>query len=224
MRTRFGMLMTDAVGKAGGQCIQRRGNTRVLRNISIPTQRQASTQNKQRFTANYLFSVWATLSQSIRDEWALVATTLRGTDTFGNEKSFTAREAFLKCNGVLYNYTKTLIDPFTFDYTVPTLDMESITLDISDTELKLDVNSITNAVCVQMKSIALRNAATNPTVEKLKTFNMSSDYLEADTNFVAFLKMNNSVIAGNLYSIAVRAVSSSGLVSPWFQVQVLAVP
>ncbi len=220
MRTRFGMLMTDAVGKAGGQCIQRRGNTRVLRNITIPTQRQASTQNKQRFTANVLFSIWSTLTQAVRDEWATIGTLLRGLDTFGNEKGYTGREAFLKCNGVYYNFSSALIDPSTFNYTVPTLECGTFLLRKSTT--LLDIAPISNSLtaCVQMKAVLLRNSAVNPTVEKLKTFIMTTDFAEADGNYSAFETLFPSVTVGQFYSIAVRSVSASGLVSPWIQQQV----
>lgn len=223
MRTRFGMLMTDAVGKAGGQCIQRRGNTRVLRNISIPTQRLASTQNPQRFTANFLFSIWATLDQATRDEWAYIGSTLRGLDTFGNEKNFTAREAFLKCNAVYYNYQKALISPFGFNFSVPSLAIGVMTLRFASSALDIHYVTSDNGEAVQMKAMQLRNVATNPTSDKLKTFHFSNAYTESDANYAALLKMFPSMAVGSIFSIAVRIVSTSGLVSPWIQQQVVCI-
>ena len=71
-----------------------------------------------------------------------------------------------------------------------------------------------------MKAVLLRNSAVNPTVEKLKTFIMTTDFAEADGNYSAFETLFPSVTVGQFYSIAVRSVSASGLVSPWIQQQV----
>lgn len=217
MKVRFGMMMTDAVGKAGGQCIQRRGNTRVLRNITIPTQRLASTQNPQRFINNFLFSQWSRLNPTAQSEWFTVSEILRGKDIFGDEKSFTPRECFSKCNGVLYPATNTLIDASVFDYSVPVLEIGTISVDISATSFNLNVGSEIAVVRTQIKAKRLANFSQNPKVYKLKTFSYAIDNTDDQAIFEQFVTMFPQLVAGDYWSIAVRGISASGLVSPWVQ-------
>lgn len=217
MKIRLGMFMTDAVGKAGGQCIQRRGNTRVLRNITIPTQRLASTQNPQRFINNYLFSQWSRLNPTAQSEWVTVSEILRGKDIWGDDKSFTPRECFSKCNGVLYPATNTLIDASVFDYSVPVLEIGTIAVDISATSFDLNVGSEVGVVRTQIKAKRLANFSQNPKVYKLKTFSYAIDNTDDQAIFEQFVSMFPQLNGGDYWSIAVRGISASGLVSPWVQ-------
>ena len=217
MKIRLGMFMTDAVGKAGGQCIQRRGNTRVLRNITIPTQRIASTQNPQRFINNFLFSQWSRLNPTVQSEWATVSEILRGKDTFGDEKSYTPRESFSKCNGVLFPATKTLIDASIFNYSVPVLEVGKITIDLSATEFVIDVTSQIDVFRTQIKAKRLANFSQNPKVYKLKTFFYAIDHTDSAEIFAKFAEMFPLINSGQYWSISVRGISASGLISPWVQ-------
>ena len=217
MKVRFGMMMTDAVGKAGGQCIQRRGNTRVLRNITIPTQRLASTQNTQRFINNFLFSQWSRLIPAEQSEWVTVSEILRGKDTFGDEKSYTPRECFSKCNGVLYPATKVLIDASVFNFSVPVLEVNDISIDLSDNDFILNIASEVDVFRTQIKAKRLANYSQNPKVYKLKTFDYAVDNTDSREIFAKFVAMFPQLNAGDYWSIAVRGISASGLVSPWVQ-------
>ena len=217
MKVRFGMMMTDAVGKAGGQCIQRRGNTRVLRNITIPTQRIASTQNPQRFINNFLFSQWSRLNPTEQNEWFTVSEVLRGKDTFGDEKSFTPRECFSKCNGTLYPATKVLIDASVFNFSVPVLEVDEISIDLSDNDFILNIASEVDVFRTQIKAKRLANYSQSPKVYKLKTFDYAIDNTDSHAIFAKFEAMFPQLNAGDYWSIAVRGISASGLVSPWVQ-------
>lgn len=217
MKVRFGIMMTDAVGKAGGQCIQRRGNTRVLRNITIPTQRLASTQNPQRFINNYLFSQWSRLNPTEQNEWFTISEILRGKDIWGDEKSFTPRECFSKCNGTLYPATKVLIDAAAFNFSVPVLEVDEISIDLSDNDFILNIASEVDVYRTQIKAKRLANYSQNPKVYKLKTFDYAVDNTDSHEIFAKFVAMFPQLNAGDYWSIAIRGISASGLVSPWVQ-------
>ena len=119
MKIRFGMLATDAYGKAGGQAIQRRGSIRVLRNITIPTQRISSRQNPQRSISSLLFNGWSFLARSEREMWSEVGANLSAVNGWGEEKTFSGRQAYTKLNGIAFVKTNALIDPSEMQYEVP---------------------------------------------------------------------------------------------------------
>lgn len=224
MKIRFGMLATDAYGKAGGQCIQRRGSIRVLRNITVPTQRLASTQNPQRFVNNLLFVQFSILSQVVRDSWATVGLALKGVNGWGEEKSYTGREAFLMTNGVLYPYTSSLIDPDVFDYVKPQLSVDGMTLTVGAKTLTISEVIDNNNLMYQMKFLRLRSSAVSPNISKLRTFSRLDALDDTTTNYSKMLALSGPIKVGDVFSIAVRGVSASGLVSLWTQMQVIAKP
>jgi hypothetical protein len=223
MKTRFGMLMVDAVGKAGGQCIQRRGSIRVLRNITIPTQRSASTQNPQRFVNNYLFSAFSNLSQQDRDLWREVGSNLNVKNTWGEDKTLLAREAFLKCNGTLYPASGELVNPNNFDYTTPSFEVSSLVLSSTGSLLTITTAKDLGGLWFQIKALKLRSKAVNPNVSKLRTASYQIEYGDADDNYMNLIKSTGPVQVGDVFSIAVRAISESGLTSLYSQFQVTAV-
>jgi hypothetical protein len=209
------MLMTDGVGKAGGQSIQRRGAIRVLRNITIPTQRRASLMNPQRFVASFLFSVWSTYGIIRRDQWAIIGNNLRGLTIWGDEKGFSGREAFLKTQMLIYAYDRSTIDPVLFDYTVPSLESQGLELSSTNQTLKWTIVAQSGSLFYQMKALRNRSGAVNPNVEKLLTFYRSIDYTDQTENFSQLEASIGSVGVGAFVSIAIRGISASGLPTPW---------
>lgn len=217
------MLVTSAVGKAGGQYIRRSGGTNVLANISVPRQTFSSVNNPQRFTNNYIFSQWSRLSVAIRSQWAVVATSLRGKDVFGDEKLFSARECFTKCSSVLWNASGNLSDPALFNYSVPVLEVSAIVVDSSNGEVYITVSNDVDCMYYQFKALQLPNNSRFPKVEKLKTFFFNSDLDDSNVIYSAFLNEFKRIAVGQYWSIAVRGINTSGLVSPWsiFQIEVV---
>lgn len=209
------MLMTDGVGKAGGQSVQRRGSIRVLRNISIPTERIASTMNPQRFVNSYLFSVWSTFTPEQRQKWIDIASGLTGKNIWGEDKTYSGREAFLMCNGVFWPYTSALIDPNGFDWLKPSATFTDITISSTNQTMTFTDTLSVDVEFFQMKAIRNRSSAVNPKVEKLKTFFRTSDTTDVSTNFENLEITVGTVAVGDLFTIAIRAVSQFGLVSPW---------
>ena len=209
------MLMTDGVGKAGGQSVQRRGSIRVLRNISIPTQRIASTMNPQRFVNSTLFSAFSLLTKEKQDQWKIIGNNLVGLNIWGDSKTFSAREAFLKCNGVYYPYILQLVDEENFNYTSPSATFTSCAISVTAQEMPFTVVTSDNFIFYQMKAIRNRSSAVNPIVDKLKTFYRTTDWSDSVQNFEELEKTVGKLFVGDFLTIAVRAVSAYGLVSPW---------
>lgn len=220
MKIRFGMLAVDGVGKAGGQCIQRRGNLRVLRNITIPTQRSASTQNPQRFVNNYLFSKYSNLSEVARAQWTLIGQTLKGSNIWGEEKSYSGREAFLMTNGILYSYENALIAENNFEFTKPVLTVDGMTINRTTAKLIFDVVMDNDNYCYQIKTARLRSLAVNPSITKLKTLIKTADISDSSELYDLLSRAYPTIAVGQIYSIAIRGISRYGLTSLYTQMTV----
>ena len=220
MKIRFGMLATDAFGKAGGQAIQRRGSIRVLRNITMPTQRIASRQNPQRSISSKLFNGWSFLPRSEREMWSEVGANLSAVNGWGEEKSYSGRQAYTKLNGIAFVKTNALIDPSAMQYEVPFFIAGTFVIVAGDNEMTIPLTDIANCDFFQLKAMRLRSDSNSPLVEKLKTFSRPTIVNDADANFTALRDMFGTISLGNVFSIAVRGVTDCGVVSPWVQMNV----
>ena len=223
MKVRFGMLMTDAVGKAGGQFIQRTRFGNVLRNITVPVQRLASLQNPQRVVNSYVFSRWDTLSTSERNEWAIVGNNLRTKNVFGDDVVLTARQAFCRCGAIRYAYNRELPSPYGFNYTIPTIKIISVEIDPSGGEINVRVDSEADVSFWQVKAKVLKSSSVNLSPDKLLTFARIVYITQNTYLYDLFFDKFGEVISGTWVMVAIRAVNNSGLASEWqmFKVQVL---
>lgn len=223
MKVRFGMLMTDAVGKAGGQFIQRTRFGNVLRNITVPVQRLASLQNPQRSTNAYLFSFWNLLLDSDRALWAVIGRNLKTKNTFGEVVAMSGRDAFTSCSSLLYPYANQFVDANSFSYIRPVTDFYRVILDTSTGEMEFFFNNYSDVYFFQMKGAVLKNGSVNLSLKKLKTFARTNIVSAGPTNFDYFNDRIGVVSAGDWVQIAIRGISDSGLASEWqtFKVQVI---
>ena len=220
MKIRFGMLATDAYGKTGGQAIQRRGSIRVLRNITIPTQRISSRQNPQRTISSKLFNGWSFLSRSEREMWSEVGANLSAVNGWGEEKTYSGRQAYTKLNGIAFVKTNALIDPSEMQYEVPFFIAGTFVIVAADSEMTIPLTDIANCDFFQLKAMRLRSDSNSPLIEKLKTFSRPTSVSDDNVNFQALKNMFGTVSLGNVFSIAVRGVTTFGVASPWVQMNV----
>lgn len=215
MRIRYGAIITDGVGKIGGQFIQRSANNRVLRNITIPINRHNSMQNPQKFVNSLIFSKWSLLSQLERDLWVDIAAILKGKNTWGEEKNYTPRQAFTMCNAVYYPFDNRFVDPSTFDFTASVLNTAIPSVNAMDDTFIIPIVFESNVQFYQLKSLRLANSAQFPDVRKMKTFARMVSLLDPNAVYEYFLNANQNVKSGDYYAFAFRSVSRYGLFSAW---------
>jgi len=223
MIIRFGMLATDAYGKAGGQCIQRRGSIRVMRNITIPTQRIASQQNRQRFINSRLFSDWAFLPKETRDGWATVATFLSARNGWGEEKQLSGREAYTRLNSIVIAIGLSPIEPAAVEYTIPILELGIISINSIDKEFEIVPLANINGDYFQVKFMRLRSMAQNPLISKLKTATYLSDLTDAADNYDQLTASTGKLRTGDMLSISIRPITFSGITGIWSQLNLIVV-
>ena len=223
MKVRFGMLMTDAVGKAGGQFIQRTRFGNVLRNITVPIQRLASLQNPQRVVNSFVFSRWSSIAQSKRDNWAVIGSNLITKNAYGEPVPMSGRDAFTRCNSIMYAFDGSFVDVFAFSYITPSIKIDYIEINEGNGEIRINVVNEASVYFWQIKAMPLKNASINLSADKLKTF--FRDYTIDDPNniFDGYRDIFGNPIQGSFIMFAIRGVSVSGLVSAWqmFKVQVV---
>lgn len=217
MKVRFGMVVTDGRGKAGGQYIRKFGSNHVLQNITIPIRRLASLQNAQRLLNAWLFSLWAGLADAEKLAWNNIATNLTAFDVFGTERVVSGREAFNKCNMIVYPYTLDFVDTATFIYEVPFNNATAFATNFNLGEFQVFTSGTSTFDFFEIRAKRLKFLGQKVDVKALKIFMRSNDLGSPDAIWDAFLLAYPNVAIGQYYSVAIRFVSLSGIASPFFQ-------
>lgn len=223
MKVRFGMLMTDAVGKAGGQFIQRTRFGNVLRNITVPVQRLASLQNPQRSVNSFIFSRWSFMAMSIRNNWAVIGSNLITKNAYGEPVPMSGRDAFTRCNSIMYAFNRTYVSASAFSYITPSISIDFFEINEGSAEIGINVVAEDSVFFWQIKAMPLKNASINLGVDKLKTFFRDYAIDNPSNIFYEYKRIFGNPIQGHFIMFAIRGVSESGIASEWqmFKVRVL---
>lgn len=126
-KIKFGMMMTDARGKLGGQVFSKNRAGAYVRTKVTPVNPQTALQQEGRELLGSLSQQWGLLTQAQIDEWNQAVDEWKTTDVFGDIKKPTGKNLFVKLNMVRNRYFPTegiLLTPpvkQALDIYVPTL-------------------------------------------------------------------------------------------------------
>lgn len=102
-KIKFGMFMTDARGKVGGQVFSKNRSGAYVRTKVTPVNAQTGRQSAVRQLLSSLSQAWSGLSQLERDGFDGAVLQWSSTDIFGDIKNPTGKNLFTKLNFNLVN-------------------------------------------------------------------------------------------------------------------------
>lgn len=103
-KIKFGMMMTDARGKLGGQVFSKNRAGAYVRTKVTPVNPQTALQQEGRELLGSLSQQWGLLTQAQIDEWNQAVDEWKTTDVFGDIKKPTGKNLFVKLNMVRSRY------------------------------------------------------------------------------------------------------------------------
>lgn len=136
-KVKFGMFMTDARGKVGGQVFSKNRGGAYVRTKVTPSNGQTSRQTFIRQLLSSISIAWATLTAQARSGFNAAVNDWSTTDIFGDSRNPSGKTLFTKLNMNLANSLQTQITSVPDKVAVPALGNFSITADLSD--LAIDV-------------------------------------------------------------------------------------
>lgn len=212
MKIRFGSLVVAAVGKAGGQCIQRNRNNYVLRNITVPTQTLQTRSNPQRSTIAYLSRIWGIMDDSARNSWAVAAPLIPATDSFNDPKVLSPREAFCKCSMPLARFQGEIDSYFWGGRIVNTTQMTFFDINRSTGRVNFFFGERTNESFLEVFALPLSNSSVNPKTYQMRSVGL---YLESSPTqealYQALVAKFGSVAGTQVYALGYRSASADGI-------------
>lgn len=102
-KVKFGMMMTDARGKIGGQVFSKNKGGAYVRTKVTPANPQSSYQIAVRAALAAISAGWKSLSQAAREAWIGATGNYKTTDIFGDAKQLSGSQLYVKLNLNLSN-------------------------------------------------------------------------------------------------------------------------
>lgn len=215
MKIRFGALAVGAIGKAGGQCIQRYRHEYILRNITVPTQTLQTRSNPQRQVMAFLASRWASVSPSGILSWAYAATLLSTFNKWGDPVVLSPRQAFTKLNMPEARSTA-----FSFNETFQgrqIAEVEFNFLNIDTNEQRINFNYVyrSDDVFQEFFALQIRSLNTNPPPYKMKSVLLMKNSSPSPNGLYNLVSASAGQIRdNNVYALGYRYASADGIWSP----------
>ena len=97
-KIKFGMMMTDARGKLGGQVFSKNRSGAYIRTKVTPTNPQSSFQSSVRQSFGAFSQAWSGLTNAQRTAWDEAVSQWSTTDIFGDLKNPTGKNLYLRLN------------------------------------------------------------------------------------------------------------------------------
>lgn len=215
MKLRFGSLVVGAVGKAGGQCIQRHGAQYVLRNITNPTQTLQTRSNPVRAINAYVWSQWKLLTEEQRLQYAALASEVPAYDYWGDPKVLSPRQVFSKLSLVTMRAENQLYDLSLFTRLVTAGRFYDFNIQVSTSRLTYAQENLANFIYRELFALKLSSIAVNP-----KPYKMKSIFIGLESSptpeflWSQLVKSFGVPQRGDIYAIGFRAASFDAIWNP----------
>lgn len=130
MKMKFGALVVDGRGKIGGHVASKNRAGAYLRTKVTPVNPQTAFQNTARARLTTLSQAWRDLTQDQRNAWNSAVLDFQKTDIFGDLKSPTGFNLYVRLNSNLDAIGAAAIDEPPLPSAVPTVDIGALTIDV----------------------------------------------------------------------------------------------
>lgn len=214
-KIKFGMMMTDASGKLGGQVFSKNRGGSYVRTKVTPTNPQTTAQMVVRGIFASISSAWSSLTEASRLSFNNLVGDYGTTDIFGDLHNPSGKALFQRLNQNLEISGQAQITVCVPPEAVPFANLTSVTGDVSTT--KLDVITTGNTTGSQVVIWATPSLSQGTTFVKNRlrqlTVVAGAEPVEVDVwdDYVA--KFGAPVAGANIY-FGVRVINANGQASP----------
>ena len=157
----FGMMMTDARGKLGGQVFSKNRAGAYVRTKVTPVNPRTASQMLGRSILANVSTAWSGLTQAQRDSWNNAVDDWQKTDIFGNLRRPSGKNLHSSLNKNLLSAGLSAITTAPAKVEVPTFPTLSVSVDISDAEISLNNVSVPVGAKLQIESTGAVSAGTS---------------------------------------------------------------
>ena len=214
-KIKFGMMMTDASGKLGGQVFSKNRGGSYVRTKVTPTNPQTSAQSTIRGIFASISSRWSSLTDAQRASFNGFVQAYARTDIFGDLRNPSGKSLFQRLNQNLEISGQTQTDVCSSPVEVPFANLSEAVADISSTTFDVDYSGDLTGAKIVVWATPQMSQGTKFVKNQLRQLEVfigaNASAVDVWAAYVA--KFGTPVIGANI-SVAVRVINANGQASP----------
>ena len=214
-KIKFGMMMTDASGKLGGQVFSKNRGGSYVRTKVTPTNPQTSAQSTIRGIFASISSRWSSLTDAQRASFNGYVQAYARTDIFGDLRNPSGKSLFQRLNQNLEISSQTQTDVCSSPVEVPFANLTTASADVSTAAFLVNYRGDLTGVKAIVWATPQMSQGTKFVKNQLRQIavldggNTGSEDIWAD-----YVAKFGAPVAGANISIAVRVINTNGQASP----------
>jgi len=214
-KVKFGMFMTDARGKVGGQVFSKNNAGAYVRTKVTPSNPNTAAQSAARALFASISQQWSTLTDAVRASFNAAVSDWSRTDVFGDLKNPTGKNLFQRLNNQAQSAGLSPVVTVPAKLEMPSAPITAVAIDTTAetiTATGLDTNASTQVV---MGGTPVMSAGTKYVKNRLRQIiaDDGASFLPADAYAQYVAKFGAPTAGDNVY-ISVKYVLASGQASP----------
>lgn len=214
-KIKFGMMMTDASGKLGGQVFSKNRGGSYVRTKKTPSNPQTTAQMAIRGIFASISSGWSSLTEQVRNSYEGFVADYGRTDIFGDVRNPTGKNLYQRLNQNLAISGQPLLAVCPAPSEVPFANLVEVVGNVTEEILNVDTAGNTTGSKVVIWATPSLSQGTKFVKNRLRQIYVANGAAALGTNvwedYVA--KFGAPVAGANVY-FAVRVINANGQASP----------
>lgn len=221
-KIKFGMMMTDASGKLGGQVFSKNRGGSYVRTKVTPVNPQTTAQMTIRGIFASISSAWSNLTESQRATFNGFVNDYARTDIFGDLRNPSGKNLFQRLNQNLTITGQAQINECVSPLAVPFADVQSAIASVSGPDFVIETAGDTRSTVLVVWATPQLSQGTTFVKNKLRQIGYYAggiaENIDIQADYVA--KFGQPTAGANIY-IGVRVINENGQASPLETVKAL---
>lgn len=210
-KIKFGMMMTDARGKLGGQVFSKNRAGAYVRTKVTPANPRTSTQMLSRSILGLLSASWSGLTEAQRRAWNNAVNDWQKTDVFGDSRKPTGKNLFTGLNKELLQSGQSQLNLPPEKVIMPELAELVPVIDLASDTLSLGITTVPTDFVLQVSATPQMTAGTSFIDDKLRVIAYAPAGAVVPANlFTAYIDKFGYPEAGANVHVAVKLVAETG--------------
>jgi hypothetical protein len=214
-KIKFGMMMTDASGKLGGQVFSKNRGGSYVRTKVTPTNPQTTAQMTVRGIFASISSAWSSLSEASRLSFNNLVGDYGTTDIFGDLHNPSGKALFQRLNQNLEISEQAQITVCVPPSAVPFANLTSAIGDVSSETFEVDTTNDTTGSKLVVWATPPMSQGTTFVKNKLRQIEVFAGVASGTVDIAASYaaKFGAITVGDNIY-VGVRVINANGQASP----------
>lgn len=210
-KIKFGMMMTDARGKLGGQVFSKNRGGAYIRTKVTPSNPQTQAQAQVRSNLATLSSSWNSLTASQIAQWNGSVDDWTSTDVFGDIKKPTGKNLYVKLNVNLLNSGQNVIPTPPAKMELPALVDIDVDVTTATNKVEIDGLPVFASVKYQIEACAPVPRGVNFVKNKFRVISYATQATAGvvDVSSAYINKFGSVADAENIF-LRIRAIGANG--------------